>query len=343
MVRLSQSKFKMRNITFGLTIAGLLVVTGAASAQTPPKLAFEVASVKPAAALDIAKLQAAVQGGGQLPLGPHMGASRAEFKYMALKELIALAYKVKGYQISGPDWMGELRFDIVAKYPDGATKDDVPKMLQALLEERFKMTVHRETKEHPVLALVVGKGGAKLKDAGAAPPPIDESVPLKPGELSMDTADGPARMTVDTKSGGGTMNMGAKGTVTYKMNSATMMLHMDFSQVTMSGFADTLTQFSQMGGGGGRQVVDMTDLKGNYQAAFDFSLADLMAMAKAQGMDVPGGAPGGGAPAANAAPEPSGGSSLNDAVQALGLKLEQRKAPVEQLVIDHIEKTPTEN
>jgi uncharacterized protein (TIGR03435 family) len=52
---------------------------------------------------------------------------------------------------------------------------------------------------------------------------------------------------------------------------------------------------------------------------------------------------GGNAPGANAAAEPSGGATLFSAVAALGLKLEQRKAPVEQIVIDHIEKTPTEN
>ena len=67
--------------------------------------------------------------------------------------------------------------------PDGASKDDAPGMLQALLEERFKLAAHRDTQEQPVLALVVGKDGPKLKEAPAAPEPIDENAPLKPGEI----------------------------------------------------------------------------------------------------------------------------------------------------------------
>jgi uncharacterized protein (TIGR03435 family) len=51
---------------------------------------------------------------------------------------------VKPYQITGPDWMSTTRFDIVAKMPEGSKKGDAPKMLQTLLEERFKLTTHRD-------------------------------------------------------------------------------------------------------------------------------------------------------------------------------------------------------
>ncbi len=277
-------------------------------------------------------------------LGPHVERGRAEYTYMAIRDLIVQAYTVKPYQITGPDWIATQRFDIVAKLPDGASKDDVPKMLQALLEERFKLAVHRDSQEHPVLALVVGKKGPKMKESSEAPEAIDENAPLKPGEMKTDTGDGPVRVTVG-KNGSATMTMGAKGIISYKMDPATRSLHMEGSKVTMAGFADMLTKFSQMSGGGGRQVVDMTGLKGNYEVALDFSLADLMNMARAAGIDVPAlaaGAAPGASPAA-AASDPGGSSSLFEAVQALGLKLEQRKAVVEQLVIDHVEKSPTEN
>src|ERR1039458_3016198 len=86
------------------------------------------------------------------------------------------AYAVKGYQINGPKWLDSERFDIVAKIPKGATKEQFQLMLQNLLAERFKLTLHHETKELPMYALVVGKGGHKLKEsveddaaAGAAP------------------------------------------------------------------------------------------------------------------------------------------------------------------------------
>ena len=143
---------------------------------------------------------------------------------------------------------------------------------------------------------------------------------------------------------GATVNMGAKGIMTYGMNPATQTFHMEGNMISMSGFADMLTQFSQTGGRGGRQVVDMTELKGSYQVAIDFALADLMQMARSAGMAVPGGPGAPGAGPAEGASDPGGASSsITTAVQALGLKLESRKAMVEQLIIDHLEKTPTEN
>lgn len=320
----------------------MVLASVAALAQTAP--AFEVATIKPSAPLDRMKMAAAIQSGQMPKLGPHVDKARAEYTFMAIKDLIALAYNVKPYQITGPDWIASQRFDIVAKLPAGASKDDAPKMLQALLEERFKLAVHRDNQEHPVLALVVGKRGPKMKESLAAPEPIDENAPLKPGEMKTDTAEGPVRVTVG-KAGSATVNMGVKGVMTYKMDPATQSLHMEGSNVSMAGFADMLSKFSQMTGGGGRQVVDMTGLKGNYEVALDFSLADLMNMARAAGMDVPaaaGGAAPGTSPAA-AASDPGGSSSLFAAVQALGLKLEQRKAVVEQFVIDHVEKSPSEN
>jgi uncharacterized protein (TIGR03435 family) len=141
--------------------------------------------------------------------------------------------------------------------------------------------------------------------------------------------------------------MGQKGKMSYRMNPATQSMQLDGSMITMSGFADMLTQFSQMGGAGGRQIVDMTGLTGYYQVTMEFALADLLNMARAAGLDVPFGAGGRGPAAvgpADAASDPGGSaSSITDAVQKLGLKLESRKATIEQLVIDHVEKTPTEN
>jgi uncharacterized protein (TIGR03435 family) len=317
----------------------LALTAVAALAQTA--LTFEVASIKPAAPLDMMKVAADVQAGHMPKIGPHVDAARAEYTYMALKDLIVIAYKVKPYQITGPDWIATTRFDIVAKMPEGSAKADAPKMLQALLEDRFKLALHREKKENPVLALVVAKGGSKMKEA-PAPEAIDENAPLQPGEMQTDTPDGPVRVTVNPKTGESNVNMGAKGSLHQKLDPATMTLHLDATQLKMEGLVDMLTQFSQMTGGGGRQVVDMTELKGYYAVALDFSLADLIAMARAQGMDVPA-IPGAGGTPGIAASDPSGSSSLFAAVQALGLKLEQRRAVTDQLVIDHLEKTPVEN
>jgi uncharacterized protein (TIGR03435 family) len=107
-----------------------------------------------------------------------------------------------------------------------------------------------------------------------------------------------------------------------------------------------LTQlFQQIGGTGGRQVVDMTGIKGNYDATVELSLTEIIAMVRAAGADIPVGAggAGGGGDVAVASDPGAGGTSLTDAVQSMGLKLESRKATVDQLIVDHVEKTPTEN
>jgi uncharacterized protein (TIGR03435 family) len=94
-----------------------------------------------------------------------------------LKDLIRTAYEVKGYQITGAYSLGSLvddqRFNIQATMPAGATEKQVPQMLQALLAERFKLVIRRETKDQSVYALVVAKGGPKLKDSERDPPAQD--------------------------------------------------------------------------------------------------------------------------------------------------------------------------
>ncbi len=227
-------------------------------------------------------------------------------------------------------------------------------MLRALLEERFKLTAHSDKAEHPVLGLVVGKDGPKMKESvtPATPEePIDPDAPLKPGEFKMQGPDGPIKVTRNSD-GTTTMDMGAKGKIIQKMDMQTQSMHMESTMVTIDGFADMLTSMMQMGGAGGPQVVNMTGLKGNYQVALDFPLADLMAMAretmKQMGMTMPGGQPGGGAAASDNMPasgvtDPTGRSSVYASVEKLGLKLESRKAPVEQVTVDHIEKVATEN
>jgi uncharacterized protein (TIGR03435 family) len=313
------------------------------AAAATPALTFDVASVKPAAPLDQAKLQADIKEGKMPKFGQQLDGARAEYHFTSLKELIVYAYKVKPYQISGPAWLNTERFDIMAKLPDGATKADVPKMLQALLAERFKLAVHRDSKEQPVLALVVSKGGPKLKESAGVPVAIDESAPLKPGEMKIDGPDGQIRMTVDPKNGSMVMNMGIKGTMHQKMDMATRNIHLDADMINMAGFAEMMTQMMQIGGGGGRQVVDMTDLKGYYQVAIDISLEEIMKMSRAAGGDMGGApAPDTSARPADAASDP-GGMSVTDTVQTLGLKLTPRKAVLEQLIVDHAEKTPTEN
>ncbi len=119
-------------------------------------------------------------------------------------------------------------------------------------------------------------------------------------------------------------------------------MHMEMLKVSMASLVDVLSPMMD------KPVVDLTGLKGNFQLSLDLPIEQIMAMARAQaatlGVPMPGvGGPGGaGGTAALAASDPSG-SSMFKAVQQLGLRLEARKVPIELIVVDHVEKTPTEN
>jgi uncharacterized protein (TIGR03435 family) len=321
-------------------------VPGAAAQAAPAgqSKTFDVASVRPSPPLDLAKLQADMQAGKMPNFGAHLDGLRAEYNYMSLKELIVYAYKVKPIQISGPDWLATQRFDIVARLPEGSTKDDAPAMLKALLEDRFKLRVHLANSDQPVFGLVVAKGGPKMKDSPELPA-IDEDAPLKPGETKLDMPDGPARLVRDPKNPvAGTVYMGTRGSYTQSFDLKSQSLLIDGKGISMAGFTDLLNQVMQIGGSGARQVVDQTGLTGHYEVELRLSLADLTAAARAQGADIPGAppppTPGGPAEAADPG---GGGSTIFQSVQALGLRLEATKASVQQLVVESMEKAPTEN
>jgi len=82
-----------------------------------------------------------------------------------LKAVLMEAFKVKMEQIEGPSWLETDFFDISAKIPDGAARDQVPAMLETLLTERFKLAAHREDRVRSGYVLVVDKGGPKFKEA----------------------------------------------------------------------------------------------------------------------------------------------------------------------------------
>jgi|SRR6185312_691307 len=318
-------------------ILAIAVLAAAASAQ--PRPAFEAASIRPSAPIDGSTMMAMVRS-GKMPMGAHISSTRAEYDYLDLRTLLTYAYGARPYQITGPDWMQTTRFDIVAKLPAGSTKADAPRMLQTLLEDRFKLVMHRTTEEHPVLAIVVGKGGPKLKESAEKPVPIDEDAPPKPGEIVLDGPDGPMRGKIDMATMSSVIDMGLKGKMAYKINQAAKTIHIDFMMTTLPGFADMTTRLlTQIGGGiSAKRIVDATGIEGNYDASLDISLAEAMAMAKSSGIDGPENAA-----TAEALDPGANGVTLAQALHSMGLKLESRKAPVEQFIVDHIEKTPTDN
>src|SRR5579863_771838 len=84
---------------------------------------------------------------------------------LSLRRLIGIAYRVKGFQIAGPNWLETNTFDIVAKLPTNYQHDQLPALMQKMLSDRFKLAVHHETRPAPAYALVVAKGGPKLHES----------------------------------------------------------------------------------------------------------------------------------------------------------------------------------
>lgn len=132
---------------------------------------FEAATVKPASPNGrLAGMPAAIRNG---PAGDGIrfqeGPGRIDYVSVSLKELLARAYDVKPEQVSGPDWLGDERFDIQATMAPATDAAQVRVMLQQLLAERFQVRTHRETKPLRVYLLTMTKGGSKLKPAQKVP------------------------------------------------------------------------------------------------------------------------------------------------------------------------------
>jgi uncharacterized protein (TIGR03435 family) len=324
----------VRGVASWLVVLCVGVASAPAQQPAPAKKSFDVASIKPAPPLDPQRLLA-----GQQRIGMKVDAGRVDIEGWSIIELLNAAYKVSPARISGPAWPGLQafmsnplaiqRYDVHATIPAGATKDNVPEMIGSLLAERWKLQYHTERKEQDVLALVVGKDGPKLEKSPEETLP-DPAAPAnntnRPDAISVSGDPTKGQMTIRGAGQAGTLKLG--------MSPDGSAIRMEAERVTMQQLADSLIQFT-----GGRPVVDMTGMIGNYKVAFEISREEILALAQRMGVGVPGAPP---APAGGAS-DPGGGTSAFRSVEKMGLKLEQRKAPVDNFVIDRLEKTPTED
>ena len=142
-----------------LLIAAAILPTHrlAAQEQPPAPAAFEVASIRP-------------HHGDVLMVGGQFSGPRIRLVALTLLDLVGDAYHRDRYQISGAQgWIASERYDVLANAPGDAApiQDNLRRMLQALLADRFQLKVHMETKELPTYALVVGRKGPKLKESTA--------------------------------------------------------------------------------------------------------------------------------------------------------------------------------
>jgi uncharacterized protein (TIGR03435 family) len=275
-----------------------------------PELSFEAATVKPRI-MDYSH--------GIVMLGIHVYEARSSYS-LSLKALFTYAYKLRPDQVSGPEWMDKDNFDIEARFPKGATIEDEPKMLQALLKERFKLTFHLEKKELEGYALVVGKHGAKLTPSATDSTKSAADAPPKPG-----SGDTMPKLSTN-KDGSNSIDMGDRGTQTMKFDQENWATHFERNKMTMGELAMVL---GHCFGGDFHKVDDQTQIKGDYQIAWD--------------CPVGGHRPASGGDASDAMPsDPQGSGTLNKSLDELGLRLEKRKVSLDVYIIDHVEK-PSEN
>jgi uncharacterized protein (TIGR03435 family) len=140
-------------MTRAVAVASLIgfLSQGTFAQPGPAPLAFESASVK--------------SNRSDSPKG-RVGAQGDNFtgQNVTLKQLMAYAYRLRGYQLSGPDWIETEGYDVTVRAKKSPSDPQFRLMLRALLEDRFKLKTHRETKEIPAYWLVVAKGGPKLRD-----------------------------------------------------------------------------------------------------------------------------------------------------------------------------------
>ena len=321
------------------------------AADTKPadaKLEFEVASIKPSSPSGRGVIRFDPKG------GPGSGdPGRVTYSFTTILNLMVDAYSVKRYQVSGgPKWLDSEQFDIAAKVPEGATKEQVKVMLQNLLAERFKLTLHRETKELPVYALVVGAKGPKLKDSTVTgTPAASDSQPRQGGRGATGTqaAAPPPPLPPGLEKGG--IKIGPDGcpeAPPMAAGRAGNFMMMTPNGVCMISNGQTMDGLAaQLSSRFDRPVIDQTGLKGKYDLKLRY---DPSSMPEGRGgpimmmKDGPGPGPAGGDPANRIAPDGDPPPTIFKALQEqLGLKLEARKGPVDLLVIDRVEKTPTAN
>jgi uncharacterized protein (TIGR03435 family) len=149
-------------MTTPIILAALLATAGAVHAQTPP--AFDAASVK------LLPTDDPTHRSAHASVSTNGNGARVSFESTTLKDLIQRAYGVAGFQIAGPAWLSEERYDVVATVASPVTSQQIGPLLRTLLEQRFQLTLHRETRVGPLYQLVAAKGGPKLRagESGAS-------------------------------------------------------------------------------------------------------------------------------------------------------------------------------
>ena len=231
---------------------------------------------------------------------------RYEIRGASMLDLVRFAYGFDPDKIlGGPSWLELDRFDVIAKLPAESTPDTQKLMLQALLRERFQLAVHKDTQSLPTYALTVGKK-PQMKEADGS-----EETGCKPQTSSGAPAE-PGRQIVMMNQNGQQTTIAIGPGMTIQYNCRNM---------TMDAFAAGLRGL--LGASlGPNPVLNQTGLKGNWNFELRYSLGLIGLLGAEQGDRI----------------------SIFDAVEKqLGLKLEQRPNPTPVIVVDSVNRMPSEN
>ncbi len=229
---------------------------------------------------------------------------RIVYERQPLARFLCAAYGIDFDQISGPTWLSKEFYTVVAKLPPGSSGEDVKLMWQDLLGERFRLVVHMDRKEFPVYELSIGKGGPKLQRSGDGPAKQEPGFPvLRPGEKWASAMVAPRNLRQSFRDS--TM--------------AELVQQLRWPLMTASG-----TYGVALG-----RVVDKTGLDGHYDFTLEFA---------------GGRGPGGAFPPPLPDGQMDSAPYLFDALrQQLGLMLTQKKAPLDVVVIDRVDRIPADN
>jgi uncharacterized protein (TIGR03435 family) len=308
-----------RSLLIGVLVVGASVaVPGQGPAPT-----FDVASVRVSTA----------------PGAPSMQVldTRATFIGQSMHAVLRLAFRMKAYQVSAPSWLQDVRLDIQATLPAGAKRQQVPEMLQGLLAQRFGLVVHRELRPIQAYELIVGPGGTTMEEVEPANEldrdfRIDPSLAATPAGRAFadrlsETPDGPVRTVISSERGEPrSTTVTARSKYELRLTDRRTQI-LSASRMTMADLAAALERVT------GEPILDKTNLVNLYKFTIELppdNMAREIIIRSGRGN------------VSDTLADPPVVMTI-EAVKKLGLRLERRRSEIETIVVDKIERTPTEN
>ncbi len=289
---------------------------GTLYAQVEPRRSFDVASVR----LTVAQTRPSRS----------VTDTRVDLVNISLRDLVLRAFKITRLdRLSAPNWLQDVNVDIHATIPAGGARQQVPEMLETLLITRFGLRAHAEPRPTDVYELVVGRDGTRIEEVQAANE-LDKAFPADPAgkapilDRTADTIDGPVR-SIATERGG--LTFITDRSMYERIPTSRGTIQINAVRMTMAEFVGMIETTVD------RSVFDRTNLRGVYKFQIELSRSSLTPAMSLGVTKNPDGTP---------ITDP-GGVSVFKAVEQLGLQLEQRRIPLNTIVVDKIERIPIEN